>query len=248
MAADVSIGIETALKRHLSLLPAKPSLSDSTKAHIKRYIPPKALPRYETPEQAIALLAMEISGIGARISKYQFIERYRDHFEPAGAEMRVAFVSHIHHLRGAEVYLIMERCIKCLGFFFDLATNLDLGPNSTARWLTKRFKEKFDRHLRERHQLTHAHERPSLVSRLTSIPATELNEPEVAKTFTHAIATFMSLISPQLRDRQYKSSEEALAAINTFRLESVDEECLEMWSIFVEALHDLIDVNQLRKE
>ena len=243
---EVSTGIEVSLKRHLAHLAGSPLLSDATKKHIAKRVPPKTLAEYQTPEKAISLLSLEIEDLGLRISRYQFIERYREHFDAPSAEIRTAFVMHTHILRGSETYIIMERCGSLLDFFYDLASDLSLNPTKVSKALETRFKKDFERHLRERHRIVHAHERPTLVSRMMSIPPDEISKPEVADTFKNVLDSFVEMVAPAVQSLfEIKDPADAMKKINDFRLQTVDKECLEMWSIFLDYLTKLIDPSKL---
>lgn len=245
---QVSEGVRLSLTRHLSKMPALPVLSPKTRAQIKKRVPPKTLNRYFSPDNAIGLLALEISDLGTRIHHYRYIERYREYFTAPNAAIRVAFVNHTHILRGSEIYVIMERSSSCLAFFFDLAADLDLGPKQMSGTLERQFKKEFERHLRERHRIVHAHERPSMISRLIGVAPEAVNHPDVQQTHADAIARLSSMLTDRLGPEfQGKDFEQTIKLINDFRLKAVDEECLKMWAIFLDSLNKLIDSEKLLK-
>lgn len=245
---EVANGVDVSLKRHLAALGGSLALSDATKKHIAKRVPPSTLSKYQTPENAISLLSLEINDLGLRISRYQFIERYREYFKAPNTEMRTAFVMHTHILRGSEIYVIMERCGSFLDFFYDLATDLSLNPKKLSKTLETRFKKDFERHLRERHRIVHAHERPTLVSRMMSIPPDTINKPKVADTFKNVLESLVEMMTPEFQSLfEIKDPAEAIKKINDFRLQAVDKECLDMWSIFLDSLTKLIDSTKLLK-
>ncbi|MDR6513361.1 hypothetical protein J2792_004255 [Novosphingobium capsulatum] len=162
--------------------------------------------------------------------------------------MRAAFVMHTHILRGSEIYVIMERCEDWLKFFYELASDLDLGPTQVVKKLQTRFKKEFERHLRERHRIVHAHERPSLVSRMVGVPPEDLDHPDFAKVYVDTVSMLAGLLHKVMGDQvEGKSAEEVLQAINVRRLEAVDRECFTMWSIFLDQINGLIDTKKLLK-
>lgn len=243
---QVSSGIRLSLERHVTLMATKPTLSDETRKHITKRVPLSQLQKYLTVEMAIALLALEISDLGTRISHYQHIERYREHFKAPDKAMRAAFVMHTHVLRGSEIYVVMERCEDWLKFFYELASDLDLGPTQVAKKLQMRFKKEFERHLRERHRIVHAHERPSLVSRMVGTPPEDLDHPDFAKFYVDTVSKLASMLHKAIGDQvEGKSAEEVLQAINVRRLGAVDRECFTMWSIFLDQINGLIDTKKL---
>lgn len=245
---QVSSGIRHSLERHVTLMATMPTLSNETRKHITKRVPSSQLQKYLTVEMAIALLAQEISDLGTRISHYQHIERYREHFKAKDKAMRAAFVMHTHILRGNEIYVIMERCEDWLKFFYALASDLDLGPTQPAKKLQKRFKKEFERHLRERHRIVHAHERPSLVSRMVGAPPEYLNHPDFAKVYADTVRMLAGMLHKVIGDQvEDKSADEVLQATNVRRLEAVDRECFTMWSIFLDQINSLIDTQKLLK-
>lgn len=245
---QVSNGIRHSLERHVALMTTKPSMSDETRKHITKRVPPSQLQKYKTVEMAIAQLALEISDLGTRISHYQHIERYREHFNAPNKAMRAAFVMHTHILRGSEIYVIMERCEDWLKFFYALAADLDLGPTRMAKKLQTRFKKDFERHLRERHRIVHSHERPSLVSRMVGAPPEDLDHPDFAKLYVDTVGMMEGIIQKAIGEQiKDKSAEEVLQMINVRRLEAVDCECFTMWSIFLDHINRLIDTEKLLK-
>lgn len=245
---EVAIGFDALLKRHIAALRSCPALSGATKKHIAKRVPPGTLTKYQTPENAISLLSLEIEDLGLRISRYQFIERYREYFAAPNTEMRTAFVMHTHILRGSEIYVIMERCGSFLDFFYDLATDLSLNPTKLSKTLETRFKKDFERHLRERHRIVHAHERPTLISRLSSIPPDAIEKPEVADTFKNVLESVDGVMTAAFQSLfETKDSADFMKKIDDYRLEAVDKECLHMWSIFLDSLTKLIDSTKLLK-
>jgi hypothetical protein len=248
----VSNGIDASLKEHLVIMPTAPVLSESTKNLIAKRVGSKSRARYLNPEGAISLLSIEVIDLGTRISRYQYIERYREHFKSPNPEVGTAFVMHTHILRGSEIYVIMERCGSFLDFLYDLAVDFDLNPkNKLGKDLEKQFKKCFERHLRERHRIVHAHERPSFISRITAIAP----EPEgehrnmIEKVFIDAFSQMFEAITklaPHLVDT--KTGEEAIKNINDHRLKAVDGECFEMWSILLGSINKTIDSSKLLKK
>lgn len=241
-------GLEATLLRHIANLPAPPTLSAATEAQIKKRVPPKALPRLLTPERAIALLALEIEDIGTRISHYQFIERYREHFNAPDQEWRAAFVTHTHILRGSEIYVIMERSCEWLDFFASFAGDIGIAATKQSKALQNKFKKHFERHLRERHRIVHVHERPSLVSRMLSVPPAEMGRPEVADVFATVLGALTTMMKESLGEAANGASpQQTFATINDLRLRAVDKECLDMWDLFQDAINSAIDLSSLLK-
>ncbi len=247
----VSNGIDASLKEHTATMPSAPVLSERTQKHIAKRVGPKSRARYLNPEGAISLLSIEVLDLGTRISRYQYIERYREHFDAPDPEMGTAFIMHNHMLRGSEIYVIMERCGSFLDYFYDLAVDLDLNPKKRlGKELEKEFKKRFERHLRERHRIVHAHERPSVISRMTAIAPQPEGEHRdtMEKVFIDVFSQMfqtLTKLAPHLLDA--KSGDEAIKNINDHRLKAVDRECFEMWSILLDSINQAIDSSKLLK-
>ncbi len=146
-------------------------------------MPPKAIANYLTAE----ILGVEIEYIGTRISHYQYIERYREHFQAADRNMAAAFVTHTHALRGGEIYIIMEQCSACLSFLSDLASDFGLLRANNSKALEKTFKSTFQRHLRELHRIVHAHDRQSFNLRIITASVSSCQHDELKRTVRDAI-------------------------------------------------------------
>lgn len=248
LANQVSFILKTGLQCHLSLLQTPPSLSVETKRQITKRVPPSTLEKYLNPEAAISLLAMEVEDLGSRIFRYQYIERYREHFQSPDAAMQSAFVMHTHILRGSEIYIIMENCVSFLDFYYDVANDLTLNPSKKSKELTSQFKKHFKRHLLERHRIVHSHERPSLVSRMISMPQEGMADPDMTATIAEFLKSSLEILAPAIEGLDnINDFSLALEQINNFRLKAVDQECLDMWSILLDATTKLIDLSKLLK-
>lgn len=140
----------------------------------------------------------------------------------------------------------MERCASFLDYLHDLAVDLLLEPTKNSKTLENRFKKDFARHLRERHRIVHAHERPSWVSRFLSINSEEMKQPEVQKNIVEMVGGLFKTSSPLSRfTSDAKDLEEIIKRINDFRLNAVDQECMKMWQIFSECLNTAFDTKNL---
>lgn len=249
MAAEIDAlasGVTSTLLGHLAKLPEPGRLSRETSNHIAKRLPPKAAAQHANHVGAIRLLGIEAEDLGLRISRYRYIERYREYFSPPNAEVRAAFVNHIHVLRGSEIYVIMERCSDFLDFFYCLAVDLGLNPTRRSTALENAFKKSFERHLRERHRIVHAHERPSLTSRMIGLPIEQLKTPEGMKAYMGVVGGLLSMLPDESQKRmEGMSPAEVLQHLDGVRLKAVDDECLGMWSILTDNVSQLIDRSRL---
>jgi hypothetical protein len=245
---QVSHGIELSLNAHVAAMHIPPGLSVQTRKKITNRVPPKMRDDYLNPRGAIVLLVTEIVDLGTRISHYQYIQRYREHFKPPDEIIRAAFTMHSLILQTNEIYVIMERCGKCLDFFHNLAVDLDIDLKDMAPALKKEFKKEFERHLRERHRIVHAHERSSLVSKMIGVQPELLDDAEVKGAYMEVLNTLTKSIKSQLGDKaEGKSSLEFLKIINDLSLQAVDQDCLKMWAIFSNCINQLIERRKLLK-
>lgn len=239
--------LQRRLEIHVGAMPEPPRMTPEIEAHIRNRVGPKSAEQYLSIERAIALLAVEAADIGYRISQYRFIERYREHFMPADAPMRVAFHTHIQVMRGNEIYVIMEHGKAWLVFAHDLAAALDLAPTKMHKVLINRFTKAFERHLRERHKIVHAHERPSLVSRVASLAATGRDDREIGQATQGVVQTLIAMAVRTAGDRVDAAApvDTVIDQLNALRLAEVDRECEEMWKILQECTDKLIDRRRL---
>lgn len=246
-AHAVATALGVTLERALSAFSSPPLLSKSTRKHIAKRVPQKTLAKYQTPGNAIILLQLEIVDLGLRISRYQYIERYRETFQAPSAEIKLSFVMHTHILRGSEIYVIMERCASLLEFLYDVSVDLSLNPTKASKSLEARFKKGFGRHLRERHRIVHGHERPTLVSRMLSIPPHQINRSEARAILQGVIEQITRLAMPLMQSvSATEGHREIPKEINDFRLKAVDQECLDMWTIFSESIEASIGMTKLQ--
>lgn len=242
-----SVALRRRLEVHLAAMTVAPIMTPEVEAHVRNRVGPKSVDKYLSIEQSIALVAFEAADLGHRISQYRYIERYRDHFQPADAAMRIAFHTHIHVMRGNEIYVIMERCKAWLIFAHDLAAALGLEPTKMHKELITRFGKSFKRHLRERHKIVHAHERPSIISRFGNFTAADLDDPKIAGEAWKIIETLFGGLMKAAgeTDQPTAPTADVIKKLNDMRLAEVDRECVEMWTILLDCTDKLIDRRRL---
>lgn len=100
---------------------------------------------------------------------YPFTASYRKHLIGAPKEVIGAWQFHSHSLRVGELYIVLDRTLALLEFLNIVARDCGLPVTDCRKSFEKRFKKTFDRRLRERHRLVHAHERPSMTSRIIDL-------------------------------------------------------------------------------
>jgi hypothetical protein len=162
---------KSALREHLEKMEPQPSMSSHLERHIRKRVAPSFLSKYLNHEGAIGLAINELGLILERIRQYRVIDAYPKHFSSNDRDVISAFFSHLHSLRSSELYLIQERGKELLRFSHCIASDLRLSASDQSREFDKKFKKGFERRLRERHRLVHAHERPSLMTRMLDVVA-----------------------------------------------------------------------------
>lgn len=164
LAGKVSDLITTAAK-------ASPGLraSDEAKKLVARRMPPKWLSKYEVMDEYGFVIWDEAMTILDRILVYPFTASYRKHLISAPKEVIGAWQFHSHSLRIGELYIVLDRTLALLEFLNIVARDSGLPVTDQRKVFEKIFKKTFDRRLRERHRLTHAHERPSMTSRIIDL-------------------------------------------------------------------------------
>lgn len=75
-----------------------------------------------------------------------------------------------------------------------------------AKKLQARFKKEFERNLRERHRIVHAHERPPLGSRMVGVHPEDLDYPDFAKVYVDTVnllaGMLHNVIGDQVKDKR----------------------------------------------
>lgn len=164
LAARVSDIINAATKGS----PGLPASTESKKL-IARRVPPSWLSKYEVMDEYGFVVWDEAMTILDRILVYPFTASYRKHLLGAPKEVVGAWQFHSHSLRIGELYIVLDRTLALLEFLIVVAKDCGVPVVDYRKIFEKRFKKTFDRRLRERHRLTHAHERPSMISRIIDL-------------------------------------------------------------------------------
>ena len=148
-------------------------------------------------------------------------------------EMIQALIEHTYTLRSYEIYTVLERATQTLKFGHEVAKAINLPSVLNDKKYEKHMKKEFEHRLRERHRIVHAHERPSLVSRITSLAPEAFKVPEVQ----NYLISLIKLNSSMLRLLKQKHPEITMPHVSDegfYRgyLARVDEEAKSMWEIF----------------
>lgn len=171
--------------------------SAESKKLVARRVPPSWLSKYEVMDEYGFVVWDEAMTVLDRILVYPFTASYRKHLRGAPKEVIGAWQFHSHSLRIGELYIVLDRTLGLLEFLISVAKDCGLPVTDYRKIFEKRFKRTFDRRLRERHRLTHAHERPSMISRIIDLSGGKWadDKEEAGKQLMTLIATALPKLS-----------------------------------------------------
>lgn len=192
LAARVSNVITEATK----VSPGLPASAEATKL-VARRVPPKWVTKYEVMDEYGFVIWDEAMTILDRILVYPFTASYRKHFAGAPKEVIGAWQFHSHSLRIGELYIVLDRTLALLEFLTVVGRDSGLQVTDQRKTFEKAFKRTFDRGLRERHRLTHAHERLSMISRVIDLSGGKWagDKDEAAKQVMILLASMLPLLT-----------------------------------------------------
>lgn len=203
------------LREQLAKISKSPVISAETKKGIVKRVSPKAAAEFSVADNLPQLVSLEVETIGERIRLYPFTALYREAINWASKDMVGAWMLHSHSLRQSELYIIQERSTDLLRFIRDIGQDFGLVAPDRSKSFEKAFKKRFGRRLRERHRLVHAHERPSLTSRVIDfgLAAEETDKDIVTDTLADVLIKMVNMLPGD----PPKDSEELLQRINGLR-------------------------------
>ena len=220
------------------------SQSPELASQVAKRVPPRARKNYEEIEDAAFLLLSDIYDLGNRIHNYQFIERYRSMVsEDTPKGIPQALTGHTYTLRSYEIYTVLERVADLLKFSRYVAEAAELPTVINDKKYEKQMKKEFAYRLRERHRIVHAHERPSLVSRMTSIGVQHADN-SMVRDFLSSITTMNSIILKHLKERYPDITMPNVTDPDFYRgyLDRVDQEANEMWKMMTIHLDECLSI------
>lgn len=213
---------------------------------IDKMVAPSVRENYRDGAQIIQLALFECRTVVQRMRRYCFIERYKYFIDLPSSEMGIAFGEHCYALRGSEIYIIGEKSEQLLRFVKAIAEDIGLQPSKAPEDFKKKFSKEFVYRLRERHKITHAHERPSLVSRLLQLEKRSSDEEKaLVKSFlvdalAMASSAFKALEGSTSSDDQVTSPLSNPIQFQRDYLKRVDAEAETMWRIFSQYLIEAV--------
>ena len=188
---------------------------------IDKRVSPKAAAEFSRAQNLPQLVALELEILGDQIRLYPYTARYREAINLASKDMVAAWLLHSHSLRQSELYIIQERSTDLLRFLRNVSQDLGLAAApDRSKSFEKAFKRRFERRLRERHRLVHAHERPSLTSRVIDfgVAAKETDKDIVEDSLADLFIKMASLLPGE----PPKDAQELMQKINKLRDSHVD--------------------------
>lgn len=237
LAAKVSDTI-TAAAQSSSGLPA----SANAKKLVARRVPPSWLSKYDVMDEYGFVVWDEAMTILDRILAYPVTVTYRKYLTGAPREVIGAWQFHSHSLRVGEIYIVLDRTMALLDFLHVVAKDCGLQVSDSRKAFEKAFKKAFDGRLRERHRLTHAHERPSITSRIVDLSGGKWadDDEEAAKQLIELFSkTLPSLIeAAETAGRTLPTSIEEVEAVHEL---GAQREAQKMLKLVGEALLGMLN-------
>jgi len=234
---------EERLRERIANSSGPPNISAETKKGVTKRVTPKNVAEFSTAEKLPTLISIEIQTLGDRIRLYPFTARYRDAINLASRDMMGAWMLHSYSLRQGELYIIQERGVELLKFLRDVAMDLGLPAADRSKSFEKAFKKRFERRLRERHRLIHAHERPSLTSRVIDfgVAAEEKDKDLVAETLGNLIAQIAQLLPGEATDDPQELQRRIFALRDSYAT-IADREASDIFEMFATEISKTLGV------
>lgn len=217
------------------------AFGDRVNSTVDAMVAPSARELYRDPSAIIGLATFEVGNIGLKIRRYQFIERYKFFADLPDADMGMAFGEHMYAVRNAELYTILERGEAVVRFGAALAADLGVGDQKAATVYSKQYRAEFEHRLRECHRMTHAHERPSLVSRILQLGKIKTEEErkvvgDILGGIVRTMVAAFKLIQERLPEEDRMPSMLDPVAFQRSYLQRNDTEAASMWCLFADAM------------
>ncbi|CDZ54398.1 hypothetical protein [Neorhizobium galegae] len=233
----LSMWTQDALDKRVALIDGSREVSAPTAKAISRRLSENGAKTFTTVRSLPFLLSNEVLTYCERIRIYPFTARYREALKATSPDMNAAWQLHSNSLRQSEVYVIQERGKKLLGFAHQIAVELDIGTPARFMKFDARFNKKFERRLRDRHRVVHAHEKPSLTSRVTDMMITsdDTTSEDVQNHLMSLIFKMADMLPGEKTDDRQEIMKRLLDVPNMYA-KIADEEAFDMINIFFEEL------------
>lgn len=220
--------------------PSRIASSESKKLATRR-VPPSWYSQCDTLDYYGVIVWDEAMTILDRILVYPFTTNYRRYLLDAPKDVVRAWLFHSHSLRVSELYVIQDRTVALLKFLKVIAEDLGLPATDFSRKFEKKFKETFKRHLLERHRLTHAHERPSMISRITEMAGAKwIEDGQEQKNYVENFLKHLSLRLIEAGELAGYSQMNTLEEVAELHEMAAQREARQMLGLFGESLFGTI--------
>lgn len=212
--------------------------SARSKTLVARRVQPNWLPKYEVMDDYSYLVWDEAMTILDRILVYPFTTSYRKHLVSAPKEVISAWQFHSHSLRVGELYIVLDRSLALLEFLTVVAEDSGLPVTDQRKAFEKAFRKIFDSRLRERHRLTHAHERPSMTSRIIDLSGGKCSGEEASalKDFMEGMMTDMMRKLSEVSEAKGRTPPKTLQEVEALHEFGALQEARQMLRLVGEAL------------
>ncbi len=225
------------LEAYSATIPEDQLVSTPTKKSIAKRLSANGAKRFETLKSLPLLVSAEVLSYCERIRIYPFITQYRLEVNKGSTDMIAAWQLHSHSLRQNELYVIQERGTDILDFLHNVASDFGLGTQNQAKVFEKRFKNQFEWRLRDRHRVVHAHEKPSMTSRLADMMiASDKSTESDVKDYIVGLLTNLSELIPGEKTDDPNVKLQRLLSVRDLYVQAAEEEAVQMIDIFFEEL------------
>ncbi|MBY5545984.1 hypothetical protein HFO61_03855 [Rhizobium leguminosarum] len=228
------------LQGHALRVPEEQAISTATSDAIGKLISEAGTKRFQTIRSLPTLVSWEVSTYCERVRIYPFVTKYREAILGNSSEMIAAWQLHSHSLRQNELYVLQERGTKILDFVHLVTKDLGLNTENRARKFQQKFASQFKSRLRDRHRVVHAHEKPSMMSRVADlvITADDITKKEMHDYALDLIFRMAELLPGDEDD----PSEKVRALLNARQLHvsGAEEEASQMMQLFFENMENAI--------
>ncbi|MCQ1572099.1 hypothetical protein NFO65_15305 [Neorhizobium galegae] len=237
----ISLWSKGVLEKYAANIPEAQLVSSATRKSVAKRLSENGAKKFTTIRSLPLLVSSEVLSYCERIRIYPFITQYRVELNKGSPEMIAAWQLHSHSLRQNELYVIHERGGDILDFAHYVATDLGLGSENRAKEFEKRFKKQFDWRLRDRHRVVHAHERPSMTSRLADLMiATDDSTKEDLKDYLMGLLANLSELLPGEKTDDPKEKMRRLLSVRDVYVKAAEEEATQMIEMFVDEMQKTI--------
>lgn len=230
--------VATKIQNASAPMSGKAPSAATRKLMLQRVSPKNAADNYSTLDKYWVIVADEITSLLDRILAYRYLTKYRKALMANGDNKLVrAWQFHSQSLRSGELYIIQDRTTAALKFLMAVGKDCGLAVTDQTAAFEKKFKKTFEHRLRERHRLVHAHERPSMESRIIGLSGETASLPrDEVERILHDILGGAASAMREISAKIGKKIPFDLASIEKMHEDASVREAREMLDMVGEAL------------